>query len=41
VIEPVIEIVPTAQHEQAKEKLVELRRQWRKVKRKKQKPNEA
>ncbi|AMX84464.1 phosphohydrolase [Geobacillus subterraneus] len=40
-IEPVIEIVPTTQHEQAKEKLNELRRQWRKAKRKKKERNEA
>ena len=28
-IEPIIEIVPTSQHEQAKETLSELRRQWK------------
>ncbi|AST00457.1 phosphohydrolase [Geobacillus thermocatenulatus] len=34
-IEPIIEIVPTAQYEQAKEELKELRRQWKKVEEKK------
>jgi hypothetical protein len=41
VIEPIIEIVPTSQHEQAKETLNELRRQWKKAKRKKKKRDEA
>ncbi|AEV18040.1 phosphohydrolase [Geobacillus sp. G4] len=41
-IEPIIEIVPTTQYEQAKEELNELRRQWKKAKKKtKKKRNEA
>ncbi|AGT30982.1 phosphohydrolase [Geobacillus genomosp. 3] len=40
-IEPIIEIVPTSQHEQAKEKLSELRKQWKKAKEKTKRRNEA
>ncbi|NNU84170.1 phosphohydrolase [Geobacillus sp. BMUD] len=41
-IEPVIEIVPKTQYEQAKEELRELRRQWKKAKvEKKPKRNDA
>lgn len=42
-IEPIIEIVPTAQYEQAKEELKELRRQWKKAKleKKPKRKNEA